>query len=68
MWHQPFGWCYNDDVTWPSVLPFTCDMLLRQYGNDAPMRRAYPYIKRWIDHLFSDHYADGLITCDKYGE
>ena len=59
---------YNDDVTWPSALPFTCDMLYRHYGNKQPAIDAYPYIKKWMDHICTEHMDDHIITCDKYGD
>ena len=66
----PLFWNYfTDNVTWPAALPFTCDMLWRQYGNSRPLRESYPAIKKWIAHLvdtFSDD--DGLIAKDTYGD
>ena len=59
---------YNDDVTWPAALPFTCDMLYQQFGNDEAIRRSYPYIKRWLEHLFDEYLKDGIITKDTYGD
>ena len=38
---------YSDNVTWPSALPFS-QMLYNQYGDDAPMRKYYPNVKRWL--------------------
>lgn len=59
---------YNDDVTWPSALPFTCDMIYRQYGNKAPILAAYPYLKKWMHHVITEHMTDYIITKDKYGD
>ena len=59
---------YSDNVTWPAALPFSLDMLLRQYGDDEPMRRYYPNVKRWMEHLKYQYQRDGLITKDRYGD
>ena len=59
---------YNDDITWPACLPFTCDMLYKQYGNDEAIRNSYPYIKKWIDHVCTEYMSDGVINRDKYGD
>ncbi len=59
---------YNDDVTWPAALPFTCDMLYRQYGNREAIDKSYPAIKRWLQHLLDDYMKDGIITKDQYGD
>ncbi len=66
----PVYWViYTDNVTWPAALPFTCEMLYRQYGNDEAIRNSYPYIKRWIDHLVTSRTdSTGIITRDKYGD
>ena len=59
---------YNDDVTWPAALPFSCEMLYRQYGNRQPIIDSYPYIRRWITHVMEEYTDDGIITKDKYGD
>ncbi len=59
---------YSDIVTWPAVLPFTCDMLYRQFGNDEAIRNSYPYIKKWMTHMMDSYMKDGIITKDKYGD
>ena len=59
---------YNDDVTWPAALPFTCDMLYTQYGNRQPIVDCYPNIKRWMQHVMEEYTVDGVVACDKYGD
>ena len=59
---------YSDNVTWPAALPFSLDMLLRQYGDDRPMRQYYPNVKRWMEHLKRQYQREGLITKDRYGD
>ncbi len=59
---------YSDIVTWPAALPFTCEMLYRQFGNDEAIRNSYPYIRKWIDHMCATYQKDGIITKDKYGD
>jgi alpha-L-rhamnosidase len=59
---------YNDDVTWPAALPFSCDMLYRQFGNREAIDKSYPYIKRWLQHLLDEYLQDGIITKDTYGD
>ena len=66
----PLFWNYfSDNVTWPAALPFTCDMLWRQYGNTKPFADSYPHIKKWIRHLVEAYGDDdGIITKDTYGD
>ncbi len=59
---------YSDNVTWPSTLPFVLEMLYTQYGDDAPLRKHYPAVKRWLEHMRYQYGKDGLITRDTYGD
>lgn len=59
---------YTDNMTWPAALPFSLDMLQRQYGDSEPMRKYYPNVKRWLKHMKEQYGKDGLITKDNYGD
>ncbi len=59
---------YSDDLTWAAALPMSLSMLLGHYGDDAPMRKYYPHVKRWLVHLKEQYQQDGLIHCGKYGD
>ena len=59
---------YSDNVTWPAALIMGLDMLYRQYGDDAPLQRYYPNVKRWLAHLKTQFGNDGLIVTDSYGD
>lgn len=59
---------YEDNMTWPAVFPFACDILYEQYGNRQPIIDSYPYIKKWLDHMLKEYCHDGIITKDKYGD
>lgn len=60
---------YSDNMTWPSALPLTCDMLYTQYGNRQPLETWYPNIKRWLKHMCEEYMTDDfIITKDKYGD
>ena len=59
---------YSDDVAWAAALPFSCDMLWRQYGNREAIERSYPHIKKWVQHIIEEHSKDGIIHCGKYAD
>ena len=59
---------YSDNVTWPSALPFSLEMLYNQYGDDAPLKKHYPNVKRWLEHLKYQYKKNGLMPRDKYGD
>ncbi len=65
----PGYWRYFDDnMTWPAVFPFACDMLYEQFGNKQPIIDSYPSIKKWLNHMTDEYLVDGIITKDKYGD
>ncbi len=59
---------YSDNVTWPAALPMALDMLYRHYGDQEPILRHYPDVRRWLLHLKYHYQRDGLIEKDKYGD
>ena len=59
---------YSDDVAWAAALPFSCDMLWRQYGNPEAIERSYPFIKKWVQHIIEEYSRDGIIHCGKYAD
>lgn len=66
---SPSYWrLYTNNITWPAAYPFGCEMLYRQYGDDAPIREHYDSIKRFLAYMKGKFCKDGLITKDKYGD
>jgi len=59
---------YSDDVAWAAALPFSCDMLWRQFGNREAIERSYPHIKKWVQHIIEEYSEEGIILCGKYGD
>ena len=59
---------YSDDLTWAAALPMALQMLWRHYGDDEPLRKFYPNVKRWLEHLKTQYQRDGIIYCGKYGD
>lgn len=59
---------YSDNVTWPAALPFSLEMMYSQFGDDEPIRKFYPKVKLWLDHLKYQYGKDGLMPRDKYGD
>ncbi len=66
---SPAYWrLYSNNITWPAAYPFGCEMLYRQYGDEAPIRKHYDSIKRFLSYMKEKFSKDGLITKDKYGD
>jgi len=60
---------YSDNMTWPSALPFTCEMLYRMWGNIEPMQRSYPVVKKWLTYMREQYMGkDYIISKDSYGD
>lgn len=66
---SPAYWrLYTCNITWPAALPFSADMLFRQYGDLRPMQRSYSNTARFLRYMRDNFYDQGLITRDKYGD
>ena len=59
---------YSDNITWPAALPFALEMMYLQYGDEAPIRKYYGNVKRWMEHMRYQYARDGLMPRDKYGD
>lgn len=59
---------YSDDFTWAAALPMTLCMLSGHYGDMEPLRKFYPNVKRWLEHIKRQYQKDGIIHCGKYAD
>ena len=59
---------YHGSLTWGGALPFSADMLYRQYGDLRPMTDSYEATKRFLAYVKGKFGQDGIITKDKYGD
>ncbi len=59
---------YNDDVTWPSAFFYIAEMLNRQFGDDNAIRKHYPAMKKWMQHMEQTAMQDYIIVKDTYGD
>ena len=60
---------YADNVSWPSALPFICEMLYTQFGNNTPIAESYDAIRKWMEHFREGYKSEnGIITIDRYGD
>lgn len=60
--------CFSDNMTWPAAYFTVADMLYRQYGDVEPIKKHYPAMKRWLDHMKADYMRDYLIERDEHGD
>ena len=58
---------YNDNTTWAGTFLFIADMLYTQYGDLRAIRKHYPAMRRWMQHM-SRYVRDGIMTRDTYGD
>lgn len=59
---------YSDNMTWPSSYLFVADMIYRQFGDDNPIKKHYPGMKKWMDFMKTFFTRDSLIEKDNYGD
>ena len=43
-------------------------MLYRQYGDEQPIIKHYPSMKKWMNYMKSKYMKDFIMTKDKYGD
>jgi alpha-L-rhamnosidase len=58
---------YSDNATWPGSTVLVPFALLTQYADTGLIRRHYPSMVRWIDHM-STYVKDDLMPKDTYGD
>ncbi|MDY4811295.1 MAG: family 78 glycoside hydrolase catalytic domain [Muribaculaceae bacterium] len=59
---------FSDNLTWPAAYPNAADMLMKQYGDSAAVRRHYPAMKKWLDHMKHDYMHGYIVERDEYGD
>ncbi|MES1216328.1 MAG: family 78 glycoside hydrolase catalytic domain, partial [Bacteroidota bacterium] len=59
---------YTDNTTWPSAYVYNIDMLYKQFGDDAPVKKFYASIKKWLAYLEDRYMKDFIITENTYGD
>ncbi|MFA6702481.1 MAG: family 78 glycoside hydrolase catalytic domain [Dysgonamonadaceae bacterium] len=63
-----FWTIYNDDVTWPAAYFYAMDMLNKQYGDAAPIKKHYNSMKRYMERMQKVSMKDYILTKDTYGD
>ena len=58
---------YNDSVTWPASIVLIPGGRRAQFGDEAVVGRAYPSMKKWMDHMCT-FMKDDLMDKDSYGD
>ena len=59
---------YTNNTTWPSAYVYNLQMLYRQYGDDAPIRRHYASVKKWLLFLKAHCMKQDIIIENTYGD
>jgi alpha-L-rhamnosidase len=59
---------YTDNVTWPGTYLLVADLLYRQYGDERPIAKHYPSMKKWMRYMQTKYMKDFIVTKDKYGD
>ena len=64
----PYWRRYTDNMTWPGAFITVADMLYTRYGDVEVIRKHYPAMKRWMEHMRMTYGKDGIINRDCYGD
>lgn len=60
--------CFSDNMTWPAAYLTVADMIYQRYGDAEPIRKHYPAMKRWLDHMKTDYMHGYMIERDEHGD
>jgi alpha-L-rhamnosidase len=59
---------YSDNMSWAGTYLMVAEMLYRQYGDLASLRKHYPFMKKWLNYMKQHYLEDGILTKDSYGD
>jgi alpha-L-rhamnosidase len=59
---------YSDNMTWPAAYLIIANLLYEQYGDDQPLRKHYPSMKKWMTYMKDKYMKDYILTKDTYGD
>lgn len=59
---------YSDNMTWPGAYLLVANLLYEQFGDDQPLRKHYPSMKKWMTYMKDKYMKDYILTKDTYGD
>ncbi|SFE16877.1 alpha-L-rhamnosidase [Chitinophaga sp. CF118] len=59
---------YSDNVTWPGSYLLIANTLYEQFGDQQPIIKHYPSMKKWMEYMHGKYLVNGIMTKDKYGD
>lgn len=59
---------YSDNMTWPAAYVIIANLLYEQYGDDQPLRKHYPSMKKWMAYMKAKYMKNYILTKDTYGD
>jgi alpha-L-rhamnosidase len=64
-----FWYYYKDNMTWPGAFLTIAHMLYRQFGDERPIIKHYPAMKKWMAYMKRKYMGpDFIVTKDSYGD
>lgn len=59
---------WHGDISYSHSLFHVPYMLYHRFGNAQVIRGRYPAIKKYIEYALANHYKEGLMVFDRYGD
>lgn len=64
-----FWYYYKDNMTWPGTYLMIANMLYNQFGDQQPIVKHYPHMKKWLAYMRKKYMTPGyIVTKDSYGD
>ena len=64
----PYWRNYTNSMTWPGAFITVADMIYTRFGDDKPLRKHYPAMKKWLAFMKDKYMIDGIMYRDQYGD
>ena len=58
----------TDNLPWPAAFLTAADMLYERFGDEQPIVKHYPAMKKWLAYMKGKYGVDGIITKDTFGD
>jgi alpha-L-rhamnosidase len=56
------------DITWPSAFFYAADMIRTKFGDERPIKKYYPAMKRFVEFVKNNTMENYIVLKDQYGD
>lgn len=63
-----FWYYYKDNMTWPGTYLMIANTIYNQYGNLYPLKKHYPFMRKWLSYMREKYMKNYILAKDSYGD